>query len=74
MLETEPRVSSAVDIFVKDLGIVLQAGRDAKAALPLAALAHQLFLAVSGQGAGSADDSQVIRAYEALNGGKPAAR
>lgn len=74
MLEAEPRVASAVDIFVKDLGIVLEAGRDAKAALPLAALAHQLFLAVSGQGAGSADDSQVIRAYQALNGAKPASR
>ncbi len=31
-------VTSAVDIFVKDLGIVLEAGRSAGAALPLAAL------------------------------------
>ena len=68
MLETEPRVTSAVDIFVKDLGIVLEAGRDSKAALPFAALAQQLFLSVSGRGDGSADDSQVIRAYHALNG------
>ena len=50
MLEAEPVVTSAVDIFVKDLGIVLEAGRDAKAALPLAALAHQLFLSTSGRG------------------------
>ena len=35
MLEAEPEVTSAVDIFVKDLGIVLDAGRDTKAALPL---------------------------------------
>jgi L-threonate 2-dehydrogenase len=67
MLQEEPPVTSAVDIFVKDLGIVLEAGRDTKAALPLAALAHQMFLAVSGQGDGGADDSQVIRAYKALN-------
>src|SRR5829696_4088757 len=67
MLQDEPPVTSAVDIFVKDLGIVLEAGRDKKAALPLAALAHQMFLSVSGQGDGSADDSQVIRAYQALN-------
>ena len=60
MLEAEPTVTSTVDIFVKDLGIVLEAGRDAKAALPLAALAHQMFLAASGQGRGKADDSQVI--------------
>ena len=69
MVEAEPRVTSAVDIFVKDLGIVLEAGRDSKAALPFAALAHQLFLSVSGRGDGSADDSQMIRAYRALNGG-----
>jgi L-threonate 2-dehydrogenase len=67
MLQTDPEVTSAVDIFVKDLGIVLEAGRDVKAALPLAALAHQMFLAVSGQGGGADDDSQVIRAYRALN-------
>jgi L-threonate 2-dehydrogenase len=67
MLQSNPEVTSAVDIFVKDLGIVLEAGRDVKAALPLAALAHQMFLAVSGQGGGADDDSQVIRAYQALN-------
>jgi 3-hydroxyisobutyrate dehydrogenase len=70
MLETDPEVASAVDIFVKDLGIVLEAGRDAKAALPLAAVAHQLFLATSGRGDGGADDSQVIRSYSLLNGGE----
>ncbi len=53
MLEDEPRVTSAVDIFVKDLGIVLEAGRGAKAALPLAGLAHQLFLSTSGRGEGA---------------------
>ena len=68
MLQAEPEVASAVDIFVKDLGIVLEAGREAKAALPLAAVAHQLFLATSGRGDGAADDSQVIRSYALLNG------
>ncbi len=68
MLEEEPVVTSAVDIFVKDLGIVLAAGAEAKAALPLAATAQQFFLAVSGQGKGSADDSQVIEAYRRLRG------
>lgn len=68
MLEADPEVTSAVDIFVKDLGIVLEAGRDAKAALPIAAVAHQLFLATSGRGEGRTDDSQVIRSYYALNG------
>ncbi len=68
MLEADPEVASAVDIFVKDLGIVLDAGREAKAALPLAAAAHQLFLATSGRGEGAADDSQVIRTYYKMNG------
>lgn len=67
MLEDEPPVASAVDIFVKDLGIVLDAGRAAKAALPLAAAAHQMFLAASGLGHGGRDDSHVVRAYQALN-------
>ena len=70
MIEIEPPVTSAVDIFVKDLGIVLETGRDAKAALPMAALAHQLFLSVSGRGFGALDDSQVIRAYRALGSGR----
>ena len=74
MLQDEPPVASAVDILVKDLGIVLEAGREAKAALPLAALAHQMFLAASGQGHGARDDSQVIRAYRGLIGAEPAQR
>lgn len=68
MLESDPVVTSAVDIFVKDLSIVLQAGRDAKAALPLTSAAFQLFLASSGRGEGRLDDSQVIRSYDLLNG------
>jgi 3-hydroxyisobutyrate dehydrogenase len=65
MLEAGPAVTSAVDIFVKDLGIVLQAARDGKLALPLAAAAHRMFLTASGSGYGGQDDSQVIRAYDA---------
>ncbi|SEG76537.1 NAD(P)-dependent oxidoreductase [Bosea lathyri] len=71
MHEPDPMVASAVDIFVKDLSIVLDAGRAAKTALPLAAAAHQMFLAASGLGHGARDDSQVVRAYRALNA-KPA--
>jgi L-threonate 2-dehydrogenase len=68
MLEDGPELTSAIDIFVKDLGIVMEAGRDAKAPLPLAAAAHQLFLATSGRGEGGLDDSQVIRTYRAMTG------
>ena len=68
MMQDDPPVTSAVDIFVKDLGIVLGEGRALKAGLPLSAAAMQMFLAASGLGHGAADDSQVIRAYRALNG------
>lgn len=69
MLLDDPPVTSAVDIFVKDLGIVLEQGRAARQALPMAAAAHQMFLAASGLGHGREDDSQIIAAYRALNGG-----
>lgn len=68
MMQDDPPVTSAVDIFVKDLGIVLGEARALKAGLPLSASAMQMFLAASGLGHGAADDSQVIRAYRALNG------
>ncbi len=70
MLESDPAVTSTIDIFVKDLGIVLDAGRDSKAALPLASAAHQLFIASSGRGDGAADDSQIIRGYDLINGSR----
>lgn len=68
MIERDPEVTSAVDIFVKDLSIVLETGRETQTALPIAAVAHQMFLATAGRGDGRADDSQVIRSYAALNG------
>lgn len=68
MLETSPDVKSAVDIFVKDVGIVLDFGRDRRFPLPLSAATHQMFLAASGAGLGREDDSQVIRVYEAMTG------
>jgi 3-hydroxyisobutyrate dehydrogenase len=68
MMQADPPVASAVDIFIKDLGIVLEQGKVNRQGLPLAAAAMQMFLAASGLGHGKADDSQVIRAYRALNG------
>jgi 3-hydroxyisobutyrate dehydrogenase len=66
MVSHDPTVTSTIDIFVKDLGLVLDAGRSTKVGLPLAALAHQMFLAASGMGLGAADDSQVIETFRAL--------
>jgi len=68
MMMEDPPVTSAVDIFVKDLGIVLDQGKLMRQGLPLASAAMQMFLAASGLGHGKADDSQVLRAYRAMNG------
>ncbi len=70
MVDYDTVVTSAVDIFVKDLALVLDSGRAAKMGLPLAAAAHQLFLAASAMGHGIEDDSQVIETYRALLGKK----
>ena len=43
---------SAVDIFVKDLGIVLDTARASKFPLPLASTAHQMFMQASAAGHG----------------------
>lgn len=59
---------SAIDIFVKDLGIVLDTGRALPLPLPIAAAAHQLFLAVSAAGFGARDDAFVIRFWQRLAG------
>ncbi len=59
---------SAVDIFVKDLGIVLDAARKLRFPLPLAAQAHQLYLATSAAGHGGEDDAAVVKFYAALAG------
>jgi 3-hydroxyisobutyrate dehydrogenase-like beta-hydroxyacid dehydrogenase len=60
--------SSAVNIFVKDLGIVLDQARSLTFPLPMAAAAHQLFLAAAANGQGLKDDSFVIRVWEQLTG------
>jgi len=59
---------SAVNIFIKDLGIVLDAARALKFPLPLAAAAHQLYLATAAAGHGAEDDSAVVKFYATLAG------
>jgi putative dehydrogenase len=59
---------SSVNIFVKDLGIVLDAARKLQFPLPLAAAAHQLYHATAAAGHGGEDDAAVIKFYAALAG------
>jgi 3-hydroxyisobutyrate dehydrogenase len=57
---------SAVDIFVKDLGLVLDIARASKFPLPLASTAHQMFLQAAGAGLGREDDSAVIKIFPGI--------
>jgi 3-hydroxyisobutyrate dehydrogenase-like beta-hydroxyacid dehydrogenase len=68
ILDGDDTPSSAVNIFVKDLGIVLDQARALTFPLPLAAAAHQLFLAAAAHGDGAKDDAFVIRVWQALTG------
>lgn len=54
---------SVVDIWPKDLGIVLDIARAAKFAAPLTATALQQFIAASGSGLGGEDDAAVAKVY-----------
>jgi L-threonate 2-dehydrogenase len=57
---------SAVDIFVKDLGLVLDTARATKFPLPLSATAHQMFMQASSAGHGREDDSAVIKIFPGI--------
>jgi L-threonate 2-dehydrogenase len=64
MLDDDFTPLSAVEIFVKDLGLVLDTGRELRLPMPIAAAAHQLFLAAAGAGWGKLDDAAVVKVYE----------
>ncbi len=59
---------SAVDIFVKDLNLVHETGRELAMPTPVAASALQQFLAAKGAGFGREDDAAVIKVYQRLSG------
>jgi 3-hydroxyisobutyrate dehydrogenase-like beta-hydroxyacid dehydrogenase len=54
---------SSVDIWPKDLGIVLDIARAARFSAPLCAAALQQFLAAQGSGLGQEDDAAVAKVY-----------
>jgi putative dehydrogenase len=62
--------TSAVDIFVKDLGIVLDVARDMRFPAPLAATALQSFLGASGAGYARKDDAAVMLYYDGFSPAK----
>lgn len=60
--------NSAVEIFVKDLGIIQDMARAERFPVPVAAAALQMFLATAGSGMGRDDDSSVARLYARIGG------
>ena len=57
---------SAVNIFIKDLGIVLDSARKHAFPLPLTATAHQMYLSAAAAGHGPEDDAAVIKIFPGI--------
>ena len=57
---------SAVDIFVKDLGIVSETTREQEMPAPMAAAALQQFVMARAQGLGQEDDAAVIKIFPGI--------
>jgi 3-hydroxyisobutyrate dehydrogenase len=68
MVHGTDQVKSALDIFVKDMSLVLDAARENSYPTPLASAAEQLYLAGRRAGLARRDDSSVI---EVLRGNRP---
>ncbi|KAL4582750.1 hypothetical protein LXL04_007309 [Taraxacum kok-saghyz] len=70
MVDNDYTPLSALDIFVKDLGIVARECASRKVPLHISTVALQLFLSGSASGWGRLDDSAVVKVYETLTGVK----
>lgn len=68
ILEGDYSPRSAVNIFVKDLGLVCEAGQELSFPLPMASAALQLFTGAKGSGYGLEDDSAVVKLYADQSG------
>jgi len=68
VLDGDYRPRSAVDIFVKDLGIVSDISRSERLPAPIAASALQMFLMTSAAGMGRDDDASVAKLYAKIAG------
>jgi len=60
---TDVEVTSAINIFVKDSGLVAAAGASCGAELPLLTTAHERFCKAAEMGLGLRDDSRVIETW-----------
>ncbi|XP_024020890.1 uncharacterized protein LOC21392166 isoform X1 [Morus notabilis] len=70
MLDNDYTPYSALDIFVKDLGIVSRECSSRRVPLHISTVAHQLFISGSAGGWGRQDDAGVVKVYENITGVK----
>ncbi|KAK9075565.1 hypothetical protein SSX86_003890 [Deinandra increscens subsp. villosa] len=70
MVDNDYTPLSALDIFVKDLGIVARECASRRVPLHISTVALHLFLSGSASGWGRLDDSAVVKVYETLTGVK----
>ena len=68
VLDNDYTPRSAIEIFVKDLGIVEDMARAARFPVPIAAAALQMYLMTAAAGMGRDDDSSVARLYAQIAG------
>jgi 3-hydroxyisobutyrate dehydrogenase len=66
MLDDDYTPKSAVDIWVKDLGLVLDTARTLRMPLPMSAAAHQVVMMAAAQGLGPIDDAGFVKVYESF--------
>jgi 3-hydroxyisobutyrate dehydrogenase len=70
MLDDDFTPRSAVDIWAKDLALVLDTGRSLRMPLPMAAAAFQVVMVAAAQGLGAIDDAAFVKVYEEFTGRK----
>ena len=68
ILDGDYAPKSAVEIFVKDLGIVIDMARASRFPVPVAGAALQMFLMTAAAGMGRDDDASVARLYARIAG------
>ena len=68
ILDGDYAPKSAVEIFVKDLGIVVDMARASRFPVPVAGAALQMFLMTAAAGMGRDDDASVARLYARIAG------
>lgn len=59
---------SAVNIWLKDLGLIVDTGKEIGLPTPLTAAAEQLFIMAAAAGHGRLDDSAVVKVFESIAG------